>query len=139
MSDETKYASVPFDINITIKEFRKKPIEAFLAGLLSDETFRGSASSEILNQVDPARRRTSAQSAEAELMMARTALDAAITQANIAIEARQNNIDPSQDSRLLLMSEQAQRAANRAAQALEDEGVSPVSYTHLTLPTIYSV
>ena len=122
--DESKYASVPFDINITIKEFRKKPIEAFVAGLLSDETFRGAASTEFLNQVDPARRKTAAETAAAELMAARIALDTAVTQANIAIEAQQINVDPNQNSRLLLMSEQAQRAANRAAQALQDEGVA---------------
>lgn len=124
----------PFDFDVTIKEFRRRPITEFFADVLSDEGFQKSATESVLDLIDPATIAQNQKEKEDELNEARGSLDEAIVEAEnerdmldeleVALEVMESADEPdlvkiAEQNRKIRSQrrtlESKQRAANRAA------------------------
>ena len=103
-----------YDLSVTIKEFRDRPVARFFGNALSDETTRSALAKTLIGELDPAARaaaKLETEKATGELL---AAYEQAKFDAEIAILAY-NNAELASKSEKLLTMEFKKRTANRAA------------------------
>ena len=105
-----------FDLTVVIKEFRKRPLIAFLATLLSDETTRSELSQAIVPAINPADIAASQAEREANLTALKIDLSNLIDKAEQAKREYNQAISTPNEEAKKDQWRSAQRAANLKAQ-----------------------
>ena len=108
----------PFDLQVAIKEFRKRPAAQFFGSMLADDTTRAGITSSVINALDPATRAAAAKAEEVKQTEALEALESALVAAESAIAAYEAAAPEAKASAFIDM-EAKKRTANRLAQRVE--------------------
>jgi hypothetical protein len=111
----------PFDVTVTLKEFRKRPFAQFFGGVLSEGATQKGLTAAVLSGIDPATRARAEEEKERALLGLREDLESAVVAAEAARLAYDRAHEEDKAQRYLEM-EAKKRTANRRARAL---GVPP--------------
>jgi hypothetical protein len=114
-------AAGPFDLTVSLKEFRKRPFAQFFGAVLSESATQRSLTTAIVSGIDPATRAKAEAEREEASLAQREALESAIVAAEKARVVYESADEEDKPLRFIDM-ESKRRAANRKARAL---GVTP--------------
>jgi len=113
------YSALTYDLFVTVKEFRERPVAKFLGKLLGDDTTRTALTTALTSPFDPQARATANAAAATALATKRGDLEEAIVEAEKAVVAYTAAADGSSDkSTKYIDMEAKKRSANRLADAL---------------------
>ena len=107
----------PFDLAVSVKEFRERPAAKFFGSVFGDSTVQTGLTTALVNAIDPATREAAEQKAAAEKIAERVAYENALLLAEQAILAYESAKDDERTLKYLDM-ESKKRAANRLADQL---------------------
>ena len=108
-----------FDLEVTVTEFRERPLVEFLGDVLADEGTRSGLTSAVVAAIDPATRAVARESAIVAAEKAQEAFEAAYIAAEMAIAAFNEKVDSDPGkAKAHIEMEAKKRAANRSAKAL---------------------
>jgi hypothetical protein len=106
--------AAPFDITVTVKEFRERPFAKFFGAVLSSDTVASGVAAAVAAPFDPVK----AEAEEKAEVLLREAYETAVVDAEKAIASHAGEVEPVAKLAKYIDMEAKKRAANRKARGL---------------------